>query len=80
MTAPLPNQGHVPGVVRALKALQFLYDVMPPELRLMLASQVELWAQNAKQQALTQLGRPPEPAPPEAHRQTYTTQGHSRPY
>jgi hypothetical protein len=70
---------HVPMVVRAIKALQFVYDVMPPELRLMLATQVAQWADNARALALAQLGRSQQapPASTEPERTTYTTTGYS---
>lgn len=63
-----------PAIVRALKALQFVYDVMPPEVRLLLAQHVGEWAERARVNALADMGRPP----PDDN--TFTTHGQPRPH
>lgn len=74
-----PAAPTTPGVTKALQLLQFLYNAMPSQLRLILAQAVCEWAERAKAQALTELaGGPQAPAPQTPH--DFTTEGHSRPY
>lgn len=64
------------GVTKALQLLQFLYNAMPSQLRLILAQSVSEWAERAKAQALAEMaGGPQAPMPPH----DYTTVGHTRP-
>lgn len=74
MTAPSGQ----PGVTRALQLLQFLYNAMPSQLRLILAQAVCEWAERAKAQALAELAGGPQSPPQPAH--DFTVEGHSRPY
>jgi hypothetical protein len=75
LTAPGAN---TPGVTKALQLLQFLYNAMPSQLRLILAQAVCEWAERAKAQALAELAGGPQSPPQQAH--DFTTEGHSRPY
>lgn len=60
-------------IARLMRALQFGYDILPPELRLVFADHVAAWAERAKRQAIDDMGRPP-PDP-----NTFTTHGQPRP-
>jgi len=64
MAAPqLPGAAAPTGVTKALQLLQFLYNAMPSQVRLVLAQAVLEWAEKAKDQALAELANGP-PAPP----------------
>jgi hypothetical protein len=67
------------GVTKALQLLQFLYNAMPSQVRLVLAESVSTWAERAKAQALAELAGGPQ-SPPTATPHDFTTVGHSRPY
>lgn len=71
--ASMPTPG---GVTKALQLLQFLYNAMPSQLRLILAQAVSEWADRAKAQALAEMAGGPQ-APPTPH--DFTTVGHTRP-
>lgn len=73
-----PGAGTAPGVTRALQLLQFLYNAMPSQVRLILAQAVCEWAERAKAQALAELSGGPQSPAPQAH--DFTTEGHTRPY
>jgi hypothetical protein len=72
-----PGGQNTPGVTKALQLLQFLYNAMPSQIRLVLAQAVSEWAERAKAQALAELAGGPQ-SPPMPH--DFTTQGHTRPY
>lgn len=73
-----PAAPSTPGVTRALQLLQFLYNAMPSQLRLILAQAVSEWAERAKAQALAEMAGGPQSPPQTPH--DFTTQGHTRAY
>lgn len=75
MAAPQLPGANPTGVTKALQLLQFLYNAMPSQVRLVLAQAVLEWAEKAKDQALGELANGP-PAPSGPH----DFVGHGRQY
>jgi hypothetical protein len=72
MTADKPA-----GITKALQLLQFLYNAMPSQLRLILAQAVCEWSERAKAQALAELAGGVQSPPQPPH--DFTVEGYPRP-
>ncbi len=69
---PMPKPS---GVTKALQLLQFIYNAMPSQVRLILAQSVLEWAERARDKAVAEMANGPQAPPGSPH--DYTTQGYT---
>lgn len=75
-----PTEGTSAAGLGVLGILEFTLSKLPPQARVLLANQVQAWAERVRREALAQMQPRPSEDDIPSHGATYTTTGHERPY